>query len=150
MPVFRSTAVSFETRSRFLSARCASKCFPSASTRHVSSASARSSFRRSSSSWSACMVAGCLVVVDLCRNHTAEATSCRLPCYPHPRKSGILTGGGSPVSHFRAEGDKENYAIFSDFGQIRLSVLVVLIEHPIRSEEHTSELQSLRHLVCRL
>src|SRR5258705_8140077 len=23
-------------------------------------------------------------------------------------------------------------------------------EHPLRSEEHTSELQSLRHLVCRL
>src|SRR5258705_1836883 len=26
----------------------------------------------------------------------------------------------------------------------------MLIEDPLRSEEHTSELQSLRHLVCRL
>src|SRR5438045_7417325 len=29
-------------------------------------------------------------------------------------------------------------------------VEVFLQEHPLRSEEHTSELQSLRHLVCRL
>src|SRR5437899_8732000 len=32
-------------------------------------------------------------------------------------------------------------------GMIRLKVTVIL---PVRSEEHTSELQSLRHLVCRL
>src|SRR5947199_8072907 len=29
-------------------------------------------------------------------------------------------------------------------------VLLGIAEHKIRSEEHTSELQSLRHLVCRL
>src|SRR5471030_28228 len=38
--------------------------------------------------------------------------------------------------------------------QVRLSMLIansgVSLVHPTRSEEHTSELQSLRHLVCRL
>src|ERR1039458_10781970 len=34
--------------------------------------------------------------------------------------------------------------------QLALDVFVQLIFPPHRSEEHTSELQSLRHLVCRL
>src|SRR5262245_43348008 len=32
----------------------------------------------------------------------------------------------------------------------RWRALLRLLAHPLRSEEHTSELQSLRHLVCRL
>src|SRR5471030_3541930 len=31
-----------------------------------------------------------------------------------------------------------------------VAAVVVCVEQPERSEEHTSELQSLRHLVCRL
>src|SRR5258705_8887286 len=37
-----------------------------------------------------------------------------------------------------------------DTNEITLRGSRVVIVHPLRSEEHTSELQSLRHLVCRL
>src|SRR5215510_15303345 len=37
-----------------------------------------------------------------------------------------------------------------DFGAYRSDVIFLCIIYPIRSEEHTSELQSRGHLVCRL
>src|ERR1035438_10138454 len=38
----------------------------------------------------------------------------------------------------------------SELQSLRHLVCRLLLDNPIRSEEHTSELQSLRHLVCRL
>src|ERR1035438_1077455 len=38
----------------------------------------------------------------------------------------------------------------SELQSLRHLVCRLLLENTIRSEEHTSELQSLRHLVCRL
>src|ERR1035441_3401704 len=45
----------------------------------------------------------------------------------------------------------EDLALIEEVRQIRPGVkTIVLAPHATRSEEHTSELQSLRHLVCRL
>src|SRR5713226_9420061 len=48
----------------------------------------------------------------LCRNHTRKASSCRYPCYPHPRKSGVFDGGSPLLSYFRVEGDRKYYDSF--------------------------------------
>src|ERR1035441_8061579 len=67
-------------------------------------------------------------------------TSSSSPQQP-PSGSTTTTTVGVPSSNVNgnAVGQLENYS----FGQMAVKVT-------IRSEEHTSELQSLRHLVCRL
>src|SRR5262245_63069365 len=47
---------------------------------------------------------------------------------------------------FRSQGREQRADVGGQFGVLRL----VLAQGGARSEEHTSELQSLRHLVCRL
>src|SRR5437899_7845635 len=47
------------------------------------------------------------------------------------------------------EGHAKAGTIFAGFLKI-LPVFILVLPGRIRSEEHTSELQSLRHLVCRL
>src|SRR5262245_65042269 len=49
----------------------------------------------------------------------------------------LLAGGLAGLQHGRPVGDFDLDAVYGYFGHYR-------------SEEHTSELQSLRHLVCRL
>src|SRR5262245_40745071 len=53
-----------------------------------------------------------------------------------------------PWRDFRKEGN--SYFLFSLLIVFGLLIFAGLLSLPLRSEEHTSELQSLRHLVCRL
>src|ERR1035441_10721199 len=58
---------------------------------------------------------------------------------PRGRKSGGSSGADSPTWPARAEGEKRvRSAIRNPYAAT----------HKVRSEEHTSELQSLRQLVC--
>src|SRR5690349_24128616 len=57
-----------------------------------------------------------------------------------------VTAFAPPYSGQLAEFAERNRLIWADFA----SIAVMLPEQPRRSEEHTSELQSRRDLVCRL
>src|SRR5436853_1531479 len=62
----------------------------------------------------------------------------------------LLSIGGSEIMHFQTWQDKAGNATpLTDVDPINNST-VTFIDLTTRSEEHTSELQSLRHLVCRL
>src|SRR5437899_7970481 len=64
-------------------------------------------------------------------------------------RQGDDVAGGDGLQKGRAALDgRKNFRIRTSGGAFRLKVLVPVGN--IRSEEHTSELQSLRHLVCRL
>src|SRR5471030_917625 len=64
--------------------------------------------------------------------------------------------GGKSANIIFADADLERaaaaapYAVFGNAGQDCCARSRILVQREARSEEHTSELQSLRHLVCRL
>src|ERR1039458_6726380 len=74
----------------------------------------------------------------------------------HPDPVALPWSGSSPPGQFmmpaRRNSLRPNSAIPAGHTTRLSSVLPQQIQHrqPSRSEEHTSELQSLRHLVCRL
>src|SRR5262245_65250563 len=47
-------------------------------------------------------------------------------------------------------GPSENFRLYAEYLKAKFGQPLLLENMPGRSEEHTSELQSLRHLVCRL
>src|SRR5258705_5252141 len=56
-----------------------------------------------------------------------------------------------PRRHLPVVFEEESERILADVDELPLHAQVVLpLSDVLRSEEHTSELQSLRHLVCRL
>src|SRR5262245_65980281 len=57
-------------------------------------------------------------------------------------------GAGALLAQVQGEGEPGGAA--SDDGYVNDAAGVVALALAVRSEEHTSELQSLRHLVCRL
>src|ERR1039458_10780541 len=68
-----------------------------------------------------------------------------LPCLAHPRRARTLLAAFSVISVFVIK----KHAEFTAISCVRFSHLCANAPL-VRSEEHTSELQSLRHLVCRL
>src|SRR5205814_7582210 len=57
--------------------------------------------------------------------------------------------------HFRSIGQRDPLVEFKNeafhmFDNLKMSIQHYIVDELLRSEEHTSELQSLRHLVCRL
>src|SRR5262245_62506099 len=65
-----------------------------------------------------------------------------------PWRDGRILGGGGPMFTF-----VKNYLLWTGSVGLAWSLAALLFGPPsqrARSEEHTSELQSLRHLVCRL
>src|ERR1035438_10575121 len=56
-----------------------------------------------------------------------------------------------PIAMLFTEQDRDLYLRVIGHGVVGLAASgVILVSEEYRSEEHTSELQSLRHLVCRL
>src|SRR5262245_65259521 len=81
----------------------------------------------------------------------AEIIPRRQVAVPRLRQLAAENGGGDQrAQHLRgAAGDREHACV----AQVALQRIVTRIARrapDLRSEEHTSELQSLRHLVCRL
>src|SRR5205814_10654934 len=73
--------------------------------------------------------------------------------YPWLRETGLTTNvlgdNGIPVATIvQNHRDIVDYKLISFFGRMNYNINDVTVV--LRSEEHTSELQSLRHLVCRL
>src|SRR5436853_2044047 len=76
------------------------------------------------------------------------------------RSSGATGAGATVLSASSALGEFTSGSVARAFGSVQIKVRSLLIPQrallcfeqtvPFRSEEHTSELQSLRHLVCRL
>src|SRR5262245_62883665 len=71
----------------------------------------------------------------------------------HERVPGVLYGGGRPAQNI--EMDHKELALHLKHEAFQASILTLNVggekqQVLLRSEEHTSELQSLRHLVCRL
>src|SRR5262245_13859213 len=87
----------------------------------------------------------------------AQTGSDLVPCnrhhleLAHRVKDGIREAGGIPfefpVHPLQETGKRPTAAL--DRNLAYLGLVEVLFGYPLRSEEHTSELQSLRHLVCR-
>src|SRR5262245_62952567 len=67
----------------------------------------------------------------------------------------LFHGFSPPMAAIRSQRatdgrDDMRYAVVIEKGQSNYSAYVPDLPGCVRSEEHTSELQSLRHLVCRL
>src|ERR1035441_10286658 len=60
------------------------------------------------------------------------------------------TAGAQPSNSQIPNRRKNNFIVYRSTGTSSSLTLAALSKRVYRSEEHTSELQSLRHLVCRL
>src|SRR5690554_7104226 len=78
----------------------------------------------------------------------------RSTLFPYTTLFRSRLAGTCVSSAFRDQSDYEGSSIISVGTSTESTALPTLfgvtVEHPLRSEEHTSELQSRPHLVCRL
>src|ERR1035441_3376633 len=91
--------------------------------------------------WKWCSVAFQAAMPPFVGHSSSSASSCRKPLVPH-----IPALGERVFAHYMSDGQKQAAVA----GQIERQIRPLPVVAVGRSEEHTSELQSLRHLVCRL